>query len=332
MVDPALAPSHLQHQARYERDATVTDDPFASPALSDHANSPTYPQQCAYPPQQARRMPPSAPGREANKTSHGKRPSEGIPHKSASMSSAGDSTVITPMSSMDLEKVRLEQEQEQEQEQLEQPKRQSRASSKRDSRRSQRRSRDPEKAMHSGQNSPSRAAHNTNLTYEDDEDDEELSEGSRKQEEKAVKILLWMAGPCVALSAVNTIWAFIALLITTFTQPIRLCARRPTFGQQLAGLLGPTLNLQLRCIYTPLSPHANEDGSYHSVMLFVVHILSPFFSMAVMFASWVLAVYWLCSGVVGDPAGQDKRDDGKETVLGLRNWWEKWLMKGVQEV
>lgn len=330
MADPALAPRNLQHQVLHERDATVTDDPFASPALSDRAHSPAYPQPCVYPPQQPRRMPPSAASRDANKTRRHRQPSESFPHKSASMSSSGDSTAITPMSSMDLEKARLEQEQERER--REQSKQQSRASSKQDSRRSQRHSRDPEKAMYSGQNSPNRAPRRTSLTYEDDEDNEELTEGRRKQEEKAVKILFFMSGPCVALSAVNTIWACIALIITAFTQPIRLCARRPTFGQQLAGLLGPTLNLQLRCIYTPLSPHANEDGSYHSFMLFVVHILSPLFSMAIMFASWVLAIYWVCSGVVGDPAGQDKRDDGKETVLGLRNWWEKWLMKGVQEV
>lgn len=187
--------------------------------------------------------------------------------------------------------------------------------------------------MNSGQNSPNRAAHNTSLTYDaDEDDDEELNEGKRKQNEKAVKILVFMSGPCVLLSGVNTIWAIIALIITVLTQPIRICAKRPSFGQQLAGLLGPTLNLQLRCIYTPLSPHANEDGSYHSGMLFIGHIVSPFISMAIMFASWVLAIYWLCSGVVGDPAGQDKRDDGKETVLGLRNWWEKWLMKGVKDV
>ena len=66
-------------------------------------------------------------------------------------------------------------------------------------------------------------------------------------------------------------------------------------------------------------------------MLFIVHMLSPFLSFVVMFAAWTLAVYWLSSAVVGDPAGQDKRDDGKETVMGLRNWWERWLLRSVKE-
>lgn len=150
------------------------------------------------------------------------------------------------------------------------------------------------------------------------------------QEEKAVKILLFLSGPCVLLSAINTVWACIAVVITLLSQPIRLCAKRPTVGQQLAGLLGPTLNLQLRCIYTPLPPYANEDGSYDSFMLFAGHILSPFLSFIMMFAAWTLAVYWITSACVGDPAGQDKRDDGKDTVLGLTKWWEKWLMRSVK--
>lgn len=164
----------------------------------------------------------------------------------------------------------------------------------------------------------------------DDDEEDEVDQGRATQEQKAVKILFFLSGPCVLLSSVNAIWAIIALFITTLSQPIRICAKRPSFGQQLAGLLGPTLNLQLRSIYTPLPPHANEDLSYHNGMLLVVHLLSPFVSFAIIFAAWVLAVYWLCSGMVGDPAGQDKRDDGKETVLGLRNFWERWLMRSVK--
>merc|ERR1712070_74782 len=104
-----------------------------------------------------------------------------------------------------------------------------------------------------------------------DEDD-----GRRTQEKKAVQILAYLAGPCVVLSFLNCFWAIISIILTLFTQPVRLCARRPSFGQQLGGLLGPALNLQLKSIYTPLKPHANEDMSYHSFALVMVHILSPF--------------------------------------------------------
>jgi hypothetical protein len=196
--------------------------------------------------------------------------------------------------------------------------------------------RDPEKVMSkSRRDSPQQPQQQqfdhgdgASLAYSDDDGDDN---GRRTQEEKAVKILLFLSGPCVVLSALNTVWTLISMVITCLTQPVRLCARRPNFGQQLSGLLGPALNLHLKAIYTPLPPHANDDRSYHAMTLVMVHMLSPFISLGMMFMAWVLAVYWISSAVVGDPAGMDKRDDGRETVLGLRNWWERYLMRSVIE-
>lgn len=169
---------------------------------------------------------------------------------------------------------------------------------------------------------------NISMTFSEDDSN---TTGRRKQEDKAINILLFLSGPCLLLSLLNTLWTLLALLLTLLTQPVRLCARRPSFGAQLSGLLGPALNLHLRCIYTPLPPHADEDGSYYAAMLVAVHVMSPVLSLGVMFLAWVLAIYWVSSAVVGDPAGMDRRDDGRETVLGLRGWWESWLMRSVRE-
>jgi hypothetical protein len=162
------------------------------------------------------------------------------------------------------------------------------------------------------------------------DDEADVEEAYRIQEENALKILLFLAMPCVALSFLNAMWALISLFITIFSQPVRLCARRPSFGQQLGGLLGPSLNLQLKCIYTPLSPHASEDYSYHPWTLMTVQLLSPFLSLGVMAAAWVVAVFWLSSFVVGDPSGTDRHDDGSETALALRRFWEKWLRRCIR--
>lgn len=166
----------------------------------------------------------------------------------------------------------------------------------------------------------------TSITY--DEEEEPVDEYRQQQEQKATGILLFMSGPCVLLSCFNCIWTIIALFLTVLTQPFRLGANKPTFGQHLSGLLGPALDRQLRCIY---SPTPTQQGPFYApISLVGVHLLSPFLSFAMMFASWTLAIYWLSSAIVGDPAGQDKRDDGKETVLGLRNCWERWLMKSFK--
>jgi hypothetical protein len=165
--------------------------------------------------------------------------------------------------------------------------------------------------------------------------EDETDEFAELQEQNAAKILFFLAGPCVVLSFLNAIWMILSMLITALTQPVRLCARRPTFGQQLSGLAGPALNLQLKSIYTPLPPHADEDTTYRAGTLAMVQLTTPFASLGMMIAAWVAAVFWLASAVVGDPApttaGQDKHDDGKETIMALRNWWEKWLVRCIRE-
>jgi len=198
--------------------------------------------------------------------------------------------------------------------------------------------RDPEKAGHDSRSptsyrSPRQSHHQrsrddvASVSYSDN--GSEIDEGLAQQEANAMKILFFLSGPVVALSFLNFIWTLISLIIVTLSQPVRLCARRLTFGQQLASLLGPALNLQLKSIYTPLPPFANEDGVFHPGMLVMVHLISPLLSLGVMICAWIVAAYWAMAGIVGDPAGMDKRDDGKETVLGLRGWWENLMLKGI---
>nr|POE46885.1 hypothetical protein CFP56_00217 [Quercus suber] len=236
--------------------------------------------------------------------------SPGATCKSISVSSAGSSSVMTAVSSIDLEKSVAQNQQ---------------VSPTRQSDR-----RDPEKAMGNPRWHADRSrTMSNNITYTYTETDGELALPMQKA--KAFRIILFLSGPCVLLSLLNTMWTFISVAITLLSQPVRLCARRPSFGLQLAGLLGPALNLQLRSIYTPLPPHADEDTTYHTVQLVTVLLVSPLLSMGMMLVSWVVAIYWASSLVVGDPAGLDKQDDGKDTVLALRNWWEKWLMRSVKE-
>lgn len=312
MTDPTLAP-RLNDQGWGD---TYTSDPFATPTLKP-ADLPTLPAPAAQLPSRTQRDESSS------------RPSTlygGLHHeqatysyKSASMSSSGNSSAMTPNSSIDLEKASLERKICE----------QKHHSTSRDRESRDRRSKAPEKAAAARDSrDPIRRHETERVTYMEDDDGLEDEE---RQANKAGKILLFLAGPCVVLSFLNAIWTFISLFITAMAQPVRLCARRPTFGQQLGGLLGPALNLQLKRIYTPLTPHADEDTSYRPGVLLMAQLLSPFLSLGMMVAAWVVAVFWLSSAIVGDPAGTDKRDDGKETVLVLRRWWEKWLMKSILE-
>jgi len=302
-----MATSNAPHNSTSQ--PVFIEDPFASPA-SQAVDTPRYPEACA-------QLPPKTTG--PTYTGGPLATSEQLDtattsHKSASMSSGG-----TTMSSFDLEKGTAKEQDKQNRR------------SKRDS------TRDPEKDFYSAQ-TPARSHRSPRNSHRPSRDggsviysdaESEIDEGLAIQEAKAMRILFFLSGPVIALSFLNLIWTLISLVITTLSQPVRLCARRITFGQQLASLLGPALNLQLKSIYTPLPPYANEDCVFHPGMLVFVHLVSPILSIGVAVAAWVVACYWLMAGMVGDPAGMDKRDDGVETVLGLRRWWENLMLKGI---
>ena len=340
---PSNSPSKTLPDGECDSRVRANDDPFPTAAPT----APLPPRPCVYPPVRRPDMCEAAPVGANNSSSITHCPTD-TPRGSASVTSSIGHTSITSMSSMERNKVHVVAELPAQRHSRDS--KQSRASKHswagKRSRGCRRHSRaaelqqharphpqtqriiDPEKAV-----SPTTPVDLT-FTYDDDDDEQEEARnhhGRRRQEDHAVKILLFMSGPCLFISLINAAWAWIALLVTALAQPVRMCSRRPTFGQQLGGLLGPSLNLHLRCIYTPLPPHADEDASYHDIWLLLVHLLSPPLSLGVVFASWVLAAYWLCSGAIGDPAGQDKRDDGREAVLGLRMWWERWLRKAVRD-
>lgn len=307
--------------ASYTSNNSRDRNPFATPTLNA-TNLPALPEPIAQP--TSRSLPQVVQGdsyklpRSCNQQHHEQ---EAYPHKSASISSTGTTSTMTPISSIDLEKSRHSQPE---------PVERKHHSTGADRQSRERNVTDPEKATHNqARISPNRHSPQDveRVPYFEDE---EVDENRQLQEKQAVKILLHLAGPCVVLSFLNAIWMLISLMITAMAQPVRLCARRPTFGQQLGGLLGPALNLQLKCIYTYLPPHADEDTSYRPGTLLVTQALSPFLSLGLMIAAWVVAVFWVSSAVVGDPAGtNDKRDDGRETALALRDWWERWLTRSI---
>ena len=46
-------------------------------------------------------------------------------------------------------------------------------------------------------------------------------------------------------------------------------------------------------------------------------------------SAWVAAGFWAFAAIMGDPDGQDGKDDGRAAVLGVRKWWEKWLARAI---
>jgi len=145
-------------------------------------------------------------------------------------------------------------------------------------------------------------------------------------EEKPIQLLLYLSGPCVLLSFAITLYTFFALPLSLALAPIR----RQPLATTVTNLLAPALNLQLRLIYS----YAASD-SYSVPMLITIHLFSPIVSIGVSIAAWTAAFFWFFNAILGDPArsaGQvhGKHNDGKDTLLGVRNWWDRWLSRGLR--
>ena len=89
--------------------------------------------------------------------------------------------------------------------------------------------------------------------------------------------------------------------------------------------------MQLRFICS----FASSD-KYSTSMLLLVQLLAPIISIGVALASWIAAFFWFYASILGDPSGggenvrREKRNDGRETVLKVRDWWEGWLLRAYR--
>lgn len=121
-----------------------------------------------------------------------------------------------------------------------------------------------------------------------------------------------------------------AIILNTLVAPLSLLTGRAQYQQSLTTSLAPALILQLKLIY---SSAADESSSYNLPMLLMIHLISPIASLAVSGAAWVAVSYWLFAAIIGDPDGNDSKrgeNDGRDTVLAVRKWWEMWLCRGLR--
>ncbi|KAH7090397.1 hypothetical protein FB567DRAFT_589793 [Paraphoma chrysanthemicola] len=146
-------------------------------------------------------------------------------------------------------------------------------------------------------------------------------------EEKAWQLLFFLSGPCALLSVLITLWSLAALLVSLALAPLKFCTTRPPLSSQLTTFLAPALNLQLHLVY---SHNASQD--YSAPMLVIIHLFSPVIAFGVAIAAWTAAGFWFFSSILGDPGGHDggRHNDGKESILGVRKWWERWLSRALR--
>ena len=70
---------------------------------------------------------------------------------------------------------------------------------------------------------------------------------------------------------------------------------------------------------------------FSPICLILIQIASPFIGLGTMIAAWIMAIFWIFALVMGNPDGTERRDDGRASVLALRDWWEKCLLYAVRK-
>ncbi|KAK7553420.1 hypothetical protein IWX49DRAFT_587430 [Phyllosticta citricarpa] len=144
-------------------------------------------------------------------------------------------------------------------------------------------------------------------------------------EDKAFRILLHLSGFACLLSFALSLWTLFAVALAALLQPLRFCSIRPNYREQLVAFLGPPLRLQFRFIYA-----APFSSIYNTKLLVVVHLFSPFVAVGIALAAWVSASFWIYAAMIGDPGSKDGHNDGRESVLVVRSYWERWLLRALR--
>ena len=146
------------------------------------------------------------------------------------------------------------------------------------------------------------------------------------------KIFLSTLAPLLSLvTCLYSVMATVAILVLS---PLCLCTTSNPMMRNFQQFLVPPLSLQLRLIYSDFDDEGASESS-KPFMLILVNIVAPIYAIGISMAAWVAAGFWFFAAILGDPnvknkSGWNKDDDGKTTVMSVRRWWERLLIRGLR--
>ena len=141
---------------------------------------------------------------------------------------------------------------------------------------------------------------------------------------------LWMSFLDPLHCLFSAIFSIFAVFVVIVLLPLRICRRESSSSTVLIRMVGPVFRNHLQMIYAKSLSSAHTFEFSPSCLVFI-HIISPIISIGNAIAAWVSAVFWVFAIIMGNPDGTEKRDDGRATVLGLRDWWEKCLLYAIRK-
>jgi len=153
-------------------------------------------------------------------------------------------------------------------------------------------------------------------------------EGPLQEDDHAISVLAFLSIVDPFYSAFTAFYSVLIGLIFLICSPICICNKSFSTSNNIVRALAPLLKQHLSLI------HADSVNELHSFdlspyKLVLIHAISPFLSVCVAISSWVAACFWLFALTMGNPDGTERGDDGRATVLNLRDWWEKFLLSAA---
>lgn len=153
--------------------------------------------------------------------------------------------------------------------------------------------------------------------------------GQEDEHDHAISILVFLSLLDPFYSAFTALYSILVAILFILASPLCICNKSFSPGDSIVRLLCPLLKKHLQLIHAESVEGLHATG-LDPLMLVLVHAVSPVLSLGLTLSAWVAACFWLFALMMGNPDGTDSDDDGRVTVLRLRNWWEKFLSSSAK--
>lgn len=146
---------------------------------------------------------------------------------------------------------------------------------------------------------------------------------------KANDVQIWLSLFDPLYCTLAAFYAFTILFPLLLLIPLHLCRPACDLSSTLIRFISPVLRRHLKILCSE-SSEDSHDFDYKPITLTVIYLAAPILSLGVSIAAWISATFWIFAIIMGNPDGTERRDDGRATVLGVRNWWERYLLSAVR--
>lgn len=144
-------------------------------------------------------------------------------------------------------------------------------------------------------------------------------------DDHAISVLVFLSALDPIYSSITALYGILIGILMLLASPLQICNSSFSAGDSIVRILAPLLKKHLHYIHAE-SVNDLHNFDFNPLMLVLVHAISPLLSIGVAISAWVAAGFWLFALMMGNPDGTEREDDGRATVLKLRNWWEKFLL------